>query len=102
MKLLMMSGVVALLAVVGCASAGSAGSAGKLSTAERLTLLGGAKVDVVDAIKAALAKTPGRVVDTELHSKHGKTVWEIDIAASDSKVTEVDVDATTGAVTDSE
>ena len=94
-----MSCVVALLASVGCAS--SANSA-KMSSTEKLTLIGSAKVDVADAIKTALTKAPGRVIDTELRTKSAKTVWEIDIATSDSKVTEVDVDATTGEVTDSE
>jgi uncharacterized membrane protein YkoI len=96
MKVLIMSCVVALLAAVGCASSA------KMSNTEKLTLLGGTKVDVADAIKTALVKAPGRVADTELRSKNGKTVWEIDIATPDGKIMEVDVDATTGGITDSE
>jgi len=91
---------VLLFAVVGCASSGNA--SGKMSSTEKLALLGSAKVDVADAIKTALEKSPGRVADTELRSKNGKTVWEIDIASPDGKLTEVDVDAGTGVIADSE
>ena len=91
---------VALFAVVGCATTGTA--SGKMSNTEKLTLLGNAKIEVTDAIKAGLEKVPGRVIDTELRSKNGKTVWEIDIASADGKLTEVDIDAGTGAVADSE
>lgn len=90
-----------VFAVAGCASSGTA-PAGKMSSTEKLALLGSTKIEAADAIKTALEKAPGRVVDTELRTKNGKTVWEIDIASSDSKLTEVDVDAGTGAVTDTE
>lgn len=80
-----------------CASTGAA-----RSKTDKLTMMSSVKIEVGDAIKAALAKTPGRVVDTELQSKKGKTVWEIDIATADGKVSEVDVDATSGEVTDAE
>mgnify|MGYP000193264583 CR=1 FL=1 len=88
------------MAAAGCAT--TAGATPKVSNADKVALLNGAKVDITDAIKAAQGKAPGRVVDTELRSKGGKTVWEIDVVGADGKVTEVDVDATTGAVTDSE
>lgn len=91
---------VVLFAVVGCASSGNA--SGKMSNTEKLALLGSTKIDVTDAIKTGLGKAPGRVVDTELRSKNGKTVWEIDIALADGKFTEVDVDASTGVIADSE
>lgn len=91
---------VVFFAVGGCASSGNA--PGKMSSTEKLTLLGGTKVDVADAIKTGLGKAPGRVVDTELRSKNGMTVWEIDIASPDGKLTEVDVDASSGAIADSE
>ena len=87
-------------AAVGCMS--SSNASGKLSNPERVALLGKAKVDATDAIKAGLDKAPGRVVDTELRSKNGTVVWEIDIVSTEGKFTEVDVDANTGAVADSE
>jgi len=91
---------VVLFAAVGCASSGNA--SGKMSSTDKLALLGSTKIEVADAIKAGLEKAPGRVVDTELRMKNGKTVWEIDIASADGKLTEVDVDAGTGLVADSE
>jgi len=45
---------------------------------------------------------PGRVIDTELRSRNGKLVWEIDIASAEGEFTEVDVDANTGVIADSE
>jgi uncharacterized membrane protein YkoI len=89
-----------LFAAAGCMSSGAA--SGKLSDTDRLALLGKATVDITDAIKTGLGKAPGRVIDTELRSKNGKVVWEIDIASTDGKFTEVDVDANTGAIADSE
>jgi len=74
----------------------------KPAEAERMKLLESAKIEVADAIKAALERAPGRVLDTELRSKNGKTVWEVDVASADGKSAEVDVDATSGQVVDSE
>jgi uncharacterized membrane protein YkoI len=91
---------VVLFAAVGCVSSGNA--SGKLSDTERLALLGKATVDATDAIKTGLGKTPGRVVDSELRSKNGKVVWEVDIVSPEGNLTEVDVDANTGVVADSE
>src|ERR1043165_5473105 len=96
-KVLALSCLVALAAATGCA--GSANAPGpsspgspspeKTSNAEKGALLGGAKVDIDVAVKAALAKVPGRAADTELRTKNGKTVWEIDVVSADNKVTEV-------------
>ena len=91
---------VVFIAAVGCVSSGN--TPAKLSDTERLALVGKATVDVTDAIKTGLGKVPGRVVDTELRSKSGKVVWEIDIVSPEGKFTEVDVDASTGAIADSE
>lgn len=91
---------VVFFAALGCVSSGNAPS--KLSNTERLALLGKATLDVSEAIKTGLGKAPGRVVDTELRSKNGKVVWEIDIVSPEGKFTEVDVDASTGAIADSE
>jgi uncharacterized membrane protein YkoI len=88
---------VVVAAFLGCASTTS-----HHGHAEELPLLKASKIDVTDAIKAALAKAPGRVIDTEIHSKQGRTVWEVDVVAADGKVVEVDVDATSGQVLDSE
>ena len=61
-----------------------------------------AKVTADQAIKTAMEKVPGTVVEAELEKKHGKTVWEVEIFGADGKVTEVHIDAGTGAVIDTE
>jgi uncharacterized membrane protein YkoI len=38
------------------------------------------------------------VIEAELEKKHGKAVWEVEIVGEDGKVTEVHVDADSGAV----
>jgi uncharacterized membrane protein YkoI len=59
-----------------------------------------AKVTKEAAEKTALAKVPnGTVKESELEREHGKLVWSFDIATPGSKdITEVQVDAKTGAV----
>jgi hypothetical protein len=54
------------------------------------------------AIKTAMDKVPGTVVEAELEKKHGKTVWEVEILGADGKVTEVHIDAANGTVIDTE
>ncbi|TKS61613.1 MAG: hypothetical protein EWM72_00361 [Nitrospira sp.] len=61
-----------------------------------------AKVTIDQAIKTASEKVPGTVVEAELEKKHGKTIWEVEVLGSDGKVTEVHIDAATGAVIDTE
>lgn len=61
-----------------------------------------AKVTVDQAIKTATEKVQGTVVEAELEKKHGKTIWEVEIVGADGKVSEVHIDAGTGAVIDVE
>ena len=61
-----------------------------------------AKVTAEQAIKTAMEKVPGTVVEAELEKKHGKTVWEVEILGADGKVTEIHIDAATGTVIDTE
>jgi uncharacterized membrane protein YkoI len=61
-----------------------------------------AKITVDQAIKTATEKLQGTVVEAELEKKHGKTIWEVEIVGADGKVTEVHIDAATGAVIDVE
>jgi uncharacterized membrane protein YkoI len=61
-----------------------------------------AKVTVDQAIKTALEKVQGTVVEAELEKKHDKTIWEVEVVGADGKVTEVHIDAATGAVIDVE
>jgi uncharacterized membrane protein YkoI len=57
-----------------------------------------AKVTIDQAIKTASEIVAGRVVEAELVKKHGLTVWEVEILRADEILTEVRIDATTGAV----
>lgn len=57
-----------------------------------------AKVTIEQAIKAATEKVPGKVIEAELEEKRGKAVWEVEVVGDDGKVTEVHVDADSGAV----
>jgi len=61
-----------------------------------------AKVTINQAIKTASEKVAGTVVEAELEKEHGKTVWEVEVLGSDGNVTEVHIDATSGAVIDTE
>jgi uncharacterized membrane protein YkoI len=61
-----------------------------------------ATVTIEQAIKTAVEKMPGTVVEAELEKKHGKTVWEVEVLGADGAVTEVHIDAATGTVIDTE
>jgi uncharacterized protein YpmB len=61
-----------------------------------------AKVTVDQAVKTAMEKVQGTVVEADLEKEHGKTIWEVEIVGADGKVSEVHIDATTGAVIDVE
>jgi len=59
-----------------------------------------AKISKANAEKIALAKVPNGVIkEGELEKEHGKLIWSFDIATPGSKkITEIHVDANTGAV----
>jgi uncharacterized membrane protein YkoI len=61
-----------------------------------------AKVGIEQAIKTASEKVAGKVIEAELERKHDRAVWEVEIASPDGKVSEVHVDADSGAVIDVE
>lgn len=61
-----------------------------------------AKVTVEQAIKTATEKVQGKVIEAELERKHDRAVWEVEIVGADDKVTEVHIDADSGAVIDTE
>jgi uncharacterized membrane protein YkoI len=90
------AGVVGLLFALG-SSAWADDKEGKATD-----LVKDAKVTIDQAIKTASEKVPGTVVEAELEKKHGKTVWEVEVLGADGHVTEVHIDAATGAVIDTE
>src|SRR4051794_13409561 len=58
------------------------------------------KISKAEAKKIALAKVPGgKIKEAELEDEKGKLIWSFDIATKGTKnITEVQVDAVTGAV----
>ena len=66
--------------------------------AEAARLAPTAKVSRADAQAAALADTPGTVVEAQLGNEDGTVVWEIGVKAADGTGHEVKVNAATGAV----
>jgi uncharacterized membrane protein YkoI len=67
---------------------------------EQARLAAQAKVSKADAQATALAQAPnGTVKEGELEKEKGRLIWSFDIATPGSKdITEVNVDAITGAV----
>lgn len=90
------AGIVGLLFALG-SSAWADDKEGKVTD-----LVKEAKVTIDQAIKTASEAVPGTVVEAELEKKHGKTVWEVEVLGADGNVTEVHIDAATGAVIDKE
>ena len=84
------SSALAVVLLAGCAS----------EKPEHAKLEAQAKVSRADAEKTALAKAPGGTIkEGELEKEHGKLIWSFDIATPNSPdITEVAVDAITGAV----
>lgn len=78
-------GAIGLLAGAGC---------------ETKNLEAEAKISRAEAEKIALEKAPGGTVkEGELEKEHGKLIWSFDISKAGTKdITEVQVDAKTGAV----
>ncbi len=74
----------------------------KEETKEAVEMSKTAKVTVEQAIKTATEKVAGKVIEAELERKHDRAVWEVEIVGADDKVTEVHIDADTGAVIDME
>ena len=78
------------------------GHKGKDEKCDVADLVKDAKVTIDQAIKTALEAAPGTAVEAELEKKHDKTVWEVEVLGADGKMTEVHIDAATGAVIDKE
>lgn len=86
-------GALAAGLLAGCASE-------KSEQTKQARLEARAKIARTDAEKTALAQVPGGTVkEGEIEKEHGKLIWSLDLTTPDSKdITEVNVDAITGAV----
>jgi uncharacterized membrane protein YkoI len=78
------------------------GKGKKDESKETVEMAATAKVTIDQAIKTALEKVPGKVVEAELEKKHDKAVWEVEIVTAENKIMEVHIDAGSGAVIDVE
>lgn len=74
----------------------------KSETKDKLQMSQQATVTIDQAIKAAEGKVPGKVIEAELEKKHGKAVWEVEIATADNKIMEVHIDSMSGNIIDIE
>jgi uncharacterized membrane protein YkoI len=59
---------------------------------------GMAKISLEEATQAALARVPASALKSELEDENGYLVYGIEVVSSDRSVTDVKVDAGTGAV----
>lgn len=93
-----LAGIITL--ATGLLIGGAAFSAGQ-ETHQKTASLSPA-VTMEDAIKAATAAYPGRVVEAELEEEDGKTVYEVEIVTDGGTSREIEVDAATGKITEEE
>jgi hypothetical protein len=78
------------------------GKGKKDESKEIVEMVAKAKVTIDQAIKTAVEKVPGKVVEAELEKKHDTLVWEVEVVTTENKVREVHIDAESGAVIDVE
>jgi copper chaperone CopZ len=92
----------AMLVLNGPAWSDEKGKGKKNESKEIVEMVAKAKVTIDQAIKTALEKVPGKVVEAELEKKHDTLVWEVEVVTAEHKVMEVHIDANSGAVIDVE
>ncbi len=68
------------------------------SDSEYLQKVDAAAISVSEIVAAALAHSPGRILELELDEEEGAIVWEVEVADTRGRTTEFDIDAATGEV----
>ncbi|MGH7206124.1 MAG: PepSY domain-containing protein [Nitrospiraceae bacterium] len=68
----------------------------EVSDTEKVKWARATKVSVTDAIRTAMAHTPGQVIEAALHSIEGRLLFEVEVVTKDGKVVELFVDPQTG------
>lgn len=103
-KLLALAGTVILAASLAtfapakeekAAAAGSIRPTGKMKPADLPAL---AKISFEDAMKAALAAAPGKIIKAELEVEDGNLMYSFEIVGARKAITEVEIDAGNGKV----
>jgi uncharacterized membrane protein YkoI len=57
-----------------------------------------AKIDYIEAVRAALAECKGKALKVELENENGFLVYSVDVVTPDNSIMDVKVDAGSGAV----
>ncbi|MBI3357499.1 MAG: PepSY domain-containing protein [Nitrospirae bacterium] len=57
-----------------------------------------AKITIEGAMKTALEKTPGKVIEAELEQRRDKILWKVEILTAEEAIMAVYVDAVSGSV----
>lgn len=71
-----------------------------VSVAEKIKWAKATRVPLIEALKTALANTPGQAIEAELESIDGRLVYEVEIVTPEGKVVEVYIDPQTGKLID--
>lgn len=68
----------------------------------KVEMAAAAKVSIDEAIKTALGKVVGMVIEAELGQKQERLIWELEVVTPKKTIMEVTIDAETGSVIDVE
>ena len=99
--MILISGIVLIaLIVIGAVPAEQANLTGSIQVKshDEVVLAEMAKIPLVSAVDIALKIVPGKACKAELENENGYLVYGVEIAKSDSQITEVKVDAGNGKV----
>lgn len=69
-----------------------------LTAQEKVQWARAAKIPLMDAVKTALARTPGQAIQVTLESLKGRLLYEIEIVTGDGTVIEMFVDPQSGTI----
>lgn len=69
---------------------------------EEATLLQNAQLGIEEAIAIALKDKPGKVIEAEIDSEDGVTIWEVELVDSQNHIYEYEIDANSGTILESE
>lgn len=69
-----------------------------LTTQEKVQWARATKVSLADAVRTALAQTPGQAIQATLESLKGRLLYEIEIVTGEGTAVEVFIDPRTGNV----
>lgn len=66
--------------------------------AEKGALAAAATVSIEQAVQVGIATHPGKVIEAELEREEGRVVWDLEIVTADGSITELAIDASSGAI----